>query len=73
MSRDQLVALLKLAEDSPDLRHRLRFTGDWHAWLQQAHRLGFAVTATDLQQACAAESSSSFLRSSQMPAIRPLR
>lgn len=72
MSCDQLLALLRQAEHSSQLRQQLRFSGDWHAWVLQARRLGYAVTLADLQEARAAERMSAFLGSSQLQAIRPL-
>ena len=73
MSRQQLQALLALAEQQPSLRRRLRLQGSWEHWLEQAHELGFAVTAADLRQAQDEERSQRFFSLSLLPAIRPLR
>lgn len=73
MSRQQLQALLTLAEQQRGLRHRLRLQGSWEHWLQQARALGFQITVADLQQACHEDHAQRFFNSSQLPAIRPLR
>lgn len=73
MSRQQLQALLSLAERHPQLRRRLRLQASWEHWLQQVQALGFAVSAADLEQVQHEERVQRFFRCSQLPAIRPLR
>lgn len=73
MSRQQLQALLALAERQPRLRRQIRLQGNWQDWLQQVQALGFAITAADLQQAQEEERSTQFFTRSQLPKIRPLR
>lgn len=73
MTRQQLQALLVVAEQHPELRRRLRFQDSWELWLKQVQALGFAVTAADLQQVQGEERMRRFFRSSQLPRIRSLR
>jgi len=74
MTRQQLQALLAVAEQQPELRRCLRLQDDsWELWLKQVQALGFAVTAADLQQAQLEERMRCFFRSSQLPSIRSLR
>lgn len=72
MSRQQLQALLALAEQEPDLRRPLRLQGSWEHWLEKVQALGFQITAADLQQAHDEDQAQRFFDSSQLPTIRPL-
>jgi hypothetical protein len=72
MARQQLQALVALAECTPALRRHLRWQGSWQAWLNRVRALGFSVTAADLQQACVEERQVTFLGQSRVPPIRPL-
>jgi len=73
MARQQLQALVALAESTPALRRQLRWPGSWQAWLDRARALGFQVTAADLQQACAEERQATGFGQRRLPPIRPLR
>lgn len=73
MSRQQLQALLVLAEQHPELRLRLRLRASWRLWLQQVQALGFDVTAADLKLVHDEERLQRFLSRSQLPMIRTLR
>ncbi|MFY8150314.1 MAG: hypothetical protein ACOVNL_14000 [Prochlorococcaceae cyanobacterium] len=76
MSREQLIRLIRDAENDAGLRAALRRAyasgRRWAGLLEQAHASGYAVNAADLAEARAADRAGAFLQRSRMAAIRPL-